>query len=145
MPDRQEPRITLKLDQAEMNPVRSPNVGSQACGLPAEVRAEILSMVREPDWDGLGAKAVPASACRAAVAFLEMAVAGGMPLPKFICPSPMGRVSLQWNLGDRKLYAEIESTDPQGCYFRVVSGGEKILDGRAGPDRAVEQLALSMP
>src|SRR5207245_2364148 len=67
--------------------VAAPAAQAECAGAPAlpeEYRARLLSLRRRHNWDGEGAKAVTAAACRAALKFIEAARCrpSDLPLPR---------------------------------------------------------------
>src|SRR5947209_243823 len=96
--------------------VAAPAAQAECAGAPAlpeEYRARLLSLRRRHNWDGEGAKAVTAAACRAALRFIEAARCRrpDLPLPR-PAPSVLGAVSLYWKNESRHLVASISSDDP---------------------------------
>jgi len=107
--------------------------------LPEEFQARLLSLRRRPNWDGEGAKAVTAAACRAAVKFMEASRLRDpdLPLPR-PAPSVRGAVSLYWRNKDEHLVASISSDDlgsvslhwegPGGCFNNRVLPMDAAVD-----------------
>lgn len=98
--------------------------------IPAAMQAHILGLAMKPDWDGVGAHAIPASACHAAISFLRETIAQGIPHPKFIGPSPLGGIALQWNTSDYRLKVRVFGPGPSECYYQWVRLPNSVSEGR---------------
>ena len=73
-------------------------------------RIEDLLLTRglSEDWDGLGAAAPRPEFVDGAIQLLrELQSENELPAPSRVCPSPIGTVLLEWQIGDTYLEAEI--------------------------------------
>src|SRR5262249_51694636 len=101
------------------------------------LRGKIKGMVRPADWDGLGAKAISAATCQAAVSFLNRTVDHSIPAPKFASPSPLGAIAFQWNTPNHRLKVRVISGGFNGCQFQWIRLPDSSECGRGNIDSVI--------
>jgi hypothetical protein len=115
--------------------------GTPVPALPEEYRARLLSLRRRHNWDGEGAKAVTAGACRAALRFIEVARCRqpDLPLPR-PAPSVLGAVSLYWKHGNKHLVASLASNDPASVSLHWEGSGGRFENRTLPLDLAIDDV-----
>ena len=119
---------------------------AEAPALPEEYRVRLLSLRRRHNWDGEGAKAVTAAACRAALKFIEAARCRqpDVPLPR-PAPSVKGAISLYWKNESEHLVASISSDDPATVALHWEGPGGQFDNRTRSFDTAVDDVLTFGP
>lgn len=82
--------------------------------VPSDFGHRVLQLERPADWNGDGARAIPGSTCRAALALVKRLrrACPHLELPR-ASPSPRGGVTLTWSRGGNHFTVRVTSSRPR--------------------------------